>query len=132
MRREAMLYAKLDDHVVRCSLCAHRCTIKPGRRGICGVRENQEGILDTLVYGDAIAVHVDARLLRHTRQTTVAYGLIEWLEPGERVGLILRRFAKMLVQAAVPGAEGFGGLLLETIVEIFPDKGMGVEGTVDQ
>jgi pyruvate formate lyase activating enzyme len=59
MRREAMLYAKLDDHLVRCALCAHRCTIKPGRRGICGVRENQEGVLYTLVYGEAIAAHVD-------------------------------------------------------------------------
>jgi pyruvate formate lyase activating enzyme len=59
MRREAMLYAKLEKQIVRCSLCAHRCTIKPGRRGICGVRENQEGTLYTLVYADAIAVHVD-------------------------------------------------------------------------
>jgi pyruvate formate lyase activating enzyme len=59
MRKEAMLYARLEKQIVRCSLCAHRCTIKPGRRGICGVRENQEGTLYTLVYADAIAVHVD-------------------------------------------------------------------------
>jgi pyruvate formate lyase activating enzyme len=59
MRKEAMLYARLEKQIVRCALCAHRCTIKPGRRGICGVRENEEGTLYTLVYADAIAVHVD-------------------------------------------------------------------------
>jgi pyruvate formate lyase activating enzyme len=59
MRREAMLYARLKGDIVRCTLCAHRCTIKPDRGGICGVRENQEGILYTLVYADAIAAHVD-------------------------------------------------------------------------
>jgi pyruvate formate lyase activating enzyme len=59
MRKEAMLYEKLEKGLVRCSLCAHRCTIKPGRRGICGVRENEGGTLYTLVYADAIAAHVD-------------------------------------------------------------------------
>lgn len=59
MRREAMLYEKLENGLVRCSLCAHRCTIKPGRRGICAVRENEDGTLYTLVYADVIAAHVD-------------------------------------------------------------------------
>jgi pyruvate formate lyase activating enzyme len=59
MRKEAMLYTRLDDGLVRCSLCAHRCTVKPGRLGICRVRENAEGALYTLVYAEAIAVHVD-------------------------------------------------------------------------
>jgi pyruvate formate lyase activating enzyme len=59
MRIEAMLYEKLENSLVRCALCAHRCVIKPGRRGICGVRENEDGILHTLVYAEAIAVHVD-------------------------------------------------------------------------
>ncbi len=59
MRKEAMLYAKLDDGLVRCALCAHRCTIKEGRLGICGVRQNLGGVLYTLVYAEAIAVHVD-------------------------------------------------------------------------
>jgi len=59
MRTEAMLYERLEGGLVQCALCAHRCTIKPGRRGICGVRENGEGMLYTLVYADAIAAHVD-------------------------------------------------------------------------
>lgn len=59
MIREAMLYDKLAGGIVHCSLCAHRCTINPGRRGICGVRENKDGVLYSLVYGTLIAGHVD-------------------------------------------------------------------------
>ena len=59
MIKEAMLYEKLDDQHVHCNLCAHRCTIKPDRRGVCGVRENREGVLYSLVYGTLIAEHID-------------------------------------------------------------------------
>ncbi|MCE5258035.1 MAG: AmmeMemoRadiSam system radical SAM enzyme [Chloroflexi bacterium] len=56
---EARLYIKLDEQRVRCALCAHRCQIKPGDRGICQVRENRDGILYSLVYGKAISAAVD-------------------------------------------------------------------------
>ena len=54
-----MLYERLDGGKVRCALCAHRCTISPGRRGICHVRENRDGTLQSLVYGRLIAMNVD-------------------------------------------------------------------------
>lgn len=54
-----MLYDKIADEQVRCNLCAHQCTIKSGRRGICGVRENKEGVLYSLVYGTLIAENID-------------------------------------------------------------------------
>jgi len=57
--KEAYLYEKLQDRKVRCYLCNHRCLIKDGLRGICGVRENREGTLFSLVYGQVIARHVD-------------------------------------------------------------------------
>jgi pyruvate formate lyase activating enzyme len=57
--REAMLYERLEDGRVRCRLCAHGCVIAPGRRGLCGVRENRAGTLYSLVYGRLIAQHVD-------------------------------------------------------------------------
>jgi pyruvate formate lyase activating enzyme len=57
--KEAMLYEKLDESRVRCNLCAHHCLIKPERRGICGVRENREGTLYSLVYGRPISMMVD-------------------------------------------------------------------------
>jgi pyruvate formate lyase activating enzyme len=57
--KEAMWYKKLSDDRVRCDLCSHRCVINNGKRGICGVRENKDGTLFSLVYGKVIASHVD-------------------------------------------------------------------------
>lgn len=57
--KEAMFYEKVGDEKVRCGLCRFRCLISAGRRGICMVRENRAGTLYTLVYGKAIAEHVD-------------------------------------------------------------------------
>jgi pyruvate formate lyase activating enzyme len=59
MAKEAMLYDKLDDGKVKCHLCAHLCTIAPGKRGFCRVRENQDGTLVSLVYELAVACSVD-------------------------------------------------------------------------
>jgi pyruvate formate lyase activating enzyme len=56
---EAYLYESLNDQKVKCNLCNHRCLIKDNQRGICGVRENRGGILETLVYGRLIARHID-------------------------------------------------------------------------
>jgi pyruvate formate lyase activating enzyme len=56
---EAYLYKQVEDKKVKCYLCNHRCVIKEGRRGICGVRENQSGVLETLVYGSVIAQNID-------------------------------------------------------------------------
>ncbi|MFH1996934.1 MAG: AmmeMemoRadiSam system radical SAM enzyme, partial [Candidatus Omnitrophota bacterium] len=59
MKREAMLYKRLENGSVACDLCAHRCVITDGKFGICGVRQNSRGVLYTLVYAEAIADHVD-------------------------------------------------------------------------
>lgn len=56
---EAYLYKPLEDQQVKCNLCNHRCVIKAGNRGLCNVRENQEGTLKTLVYGRLISQSVD-------------------------------------------------------------------------
>lgn len=56
---EARLYHKLENQRVQCRLCAHRCRISPGERGICSVRENRDGVLYTLVYGRPVSQHVD-------------------------------------------------------------------------
>ena len=54
-----MLYKKMDNNSVHCCLCAHQCKIAPSKFGICGVRQNMDGLLYTLVYGEAIASHID-------------------------------------------------------------------------
>jgi len=56
---EARLYDKLDDGKVKCHLCAHRCMIAEGKRGICQVRENRKGTLYSLVYGLSISQAID-------------------------------------------------------------------------
>lgn len=57
--KEAMLYHVLDEGKVKCDLCHHRCVINPSKRGLCGVRENREGKLYSLVYERAISMNVD-------------------------------------------------------------------------
>ena len=57
--KEAMFYESTSENGVRCNLCNHRCKIKEGRRGICGVRKNRGGKLYSFVYGKIIAEHID-------------------------------------------------------------------------
>lgn len=59
MVKEAYLYEKLADKRVKCLNCAHYCVILPGRRGICGVRENIDGKLYALNYGKIVAANID-------------------------------------------------------------------------
>ena len=57
--KEAYLYERSENNKVRCFLCNHRCLIKDGKKGICGVRENRDGKLYSLVYGMAVSRAVD-------------------------------------------------------------------------
>ncbi len=59
MLHEAMLYTRDEGEKVDCCLCSHRCRIADQRYGVCGVRQNQAGILYTYVYGEAVAANVD-------------------------------------------------------------------------
>ena len=56
---EAYLYEKLYNKKIKCNLCNHRCIVKNGQRGICNVRENNNGIFETLVFNKIIAQNVD-------------------------------------------------------------------------
>lgn len=73
-----MFYEKLAENEVKCSLRAHRCKIKPGKRGICGVRENGEGSLFSLVYGgdasEAVA-NIEQKPLYHYYRGSAAYSV---------------------------------------------------------
>ncbi len=57
--KEALFYDKLSNKQVRCRLCNHHCRIKDTRRGLCGVRENRDGTLYSLVYGKVISENID-------------------------------------------------------------------------
>jgi pyruvate formate lyase activating enzyme len=63
---------------VHCFLCAHHCRIAPGDRGLCGVRENRDGVLYTLVYGCPVSTAVDPiekKPLFHFMPGTLTYSL---------------------------------------------------------
>lgn len=57
--KEALFYEKHEGKTVRCKLCRHHCVIGDGKRGICGVRENKDGTLYTLVYALPCSYHAD-------------------------------------------------------------------------
>jgi pyruvate formate lyase activating enzyme len=75
---EGILYDKNPDSSTRCRLCAHYCTIKKGKRGICRVRENLDGTLYSLVYGKLVARNVDPiekKPLYHFQPGTLSYSI---------------------------------------------------------
>jgi pyruvate formate lyase activating enzyme len=57
--KEALLYDRLEDRAVKCHLCRHGCKIDEGKKGICGVRLNNNGTLFTLVYDKVVSTNVD-------------------------------------------------------------------------
>ncbi len=56
---QALLYKKVNTQTVRCLVCMHHCCLKSNETGKCGVRQNINGRLITLNYGQAIALAVD-------------------------------------------------------------------------
>ncbi len=56
--KEAMLWTGKEGTAF-CHLCAHRCRIDEGERGLCGVRMNEKGTLYSLVYGKIISAAID-------------------------------------------------------------------------
>jgi len=57
--KEASFYRKLKDMVVQCMLCPRYCIISNGKRGKCGVRENKNGKLYSLVYARPCSINLD-------------------------------------------------------------------------
>jgi len=58
--KKALYWEKLQgSSVVHCLLCPRSCVIPPGKVGFCRARENVDGALYTLTFGNPCAVHVD-------------------------------------------------------------------------
>ena len=53
------LYTVLGDGRARCEVCAHRCVIKKGKKGICGVRENRGKEIVLTTRGLVTSIQVD-------------------------------------------------------------------------
>jgi pyruvate formate lyase activating enzyme len=76
--KKALLCFQEENKNVVCALCNHRCRIRPGKRGICGVRENRDGCLYSLVYGKIAAENVDPvekKPLFHFLPASLTYSL---------------------------------------------------------
>jgi pyruvate formate lyase activating enzyme len=58
LAKAGFLFSAEDGGAVRCQACAHRCLIQPGRRGICQMRFNREGLL-YVPWGYVAAANVD-------------------------------------------------------------------------
>jgi pyruvate formate lyase activating enzyme len=56
---EACDYRALPLKKVKCTRCPNECETENGKRGTCGVRENQNGKYYSLVYGRPVAANVD-------------------------------------------------------------------------
>jgi len=59
VRHEARYWEKLEENKVKCVLCPRECEVADVERGYCGVRENQGGIYQTLVYGALCSANLD-------------------------------------------------------------------------
>lgn len=57
--KEAILWEAVEDGKVGCNLCNWRCVIAAGKVGRCGVRQNIDGTLYSLVYDKVCAANVD-------------------------------------------------------------------------
>lgn len=124
------------DGSVRCGVCAHRCLVRPGRFGICGVRENRDGRLVSLAYGAVVASHLDPiekKPLFHVAPGSTAYSIAtagcpfhcafcqNWeIAQGPRLGLELptRPLApeRVVAEAVMLGAESVAYTYVEPTV----------------
>ncbi|MFC1592988.1 AmmeMemoRadiSam system radical SAM enzyme [Candidatus Omnitrophota bacterium] len=56
---EAMLFEKLADSRVRCNTCEWHCNLGPGKFGVCGMYQNNDGTLYNLNYSIVSSVAAD-------------------------------------------------------------------------
>ncbi len=59
LKREAMWQQKVGESEVRCLLCPHACLLGVGETGLCRSRQNQQGILIAVNYGQSIGAAFD-------------------------------------------------------------------------
>ncbi len=75
--KEAIYYIKTPKGL-KCKLCPQHCDIKEGEVGDCRTRENFDGTLYSIVYGNPCAVHLDPiekKPLNHFLPQSLAYSL---------------------------------------------------------
>ena len=77
-RYEPALSEERPDGSVQCGLCGHKCVIAPDKQGVCHVRENRDGTLESLTFGQAISRCVDPiekKPLYHYHPGSLSYSI---------------------------------------------------------
>jgi len=59
MKKEAILYERIEDKKVKCDVCQRRCVIPDGKTGWCRTRVNDGGILYSLIYGEVSSTSIN-------------------------------------------------------------------------
>lgn len=59
MEFESRFVEPFGDRSLRCTICPRMCVIGPGERGFCDTKENKDGRLISLTYGQLSAIAVD-------------------------------------------------------------------------
>lgn len=65
----------------QCNTCQRRCSILEGKRGFCGTRINQDGVLKTLVYGNVSSISnnpIEKKPFFHFAPSTKALTVGTW------------------------------------------------------
>src|SRR5450759_1477479 len=78
MIEEALLWDKLEGTRGQCHLCAHECRIPESKFGVCGVRQNVQGVLYTMAYAQVIAANIDPiekKPLYHFLPGSISYSI---------------------------------------------------------
>lgn len=57
--KTAEFWHRKNNNSVQCTLCPHNCIVRNGKKGVCGIRENINGILFTLNYFVASSSGID-------------------------------------------------------------------------
>lgn len=76
--KEALFYEQLASGFVECNLCPNNCILANKQIGLCKARQNQDGKLISLVYGEVAAKNVDPiekKPLYHFLPGTTAYSI---------------------------------------------------------
>ncbi|MDD2752023.1 MAG: AmmeMemoRadiSam system radical SAM enzyme [Candidatus Omnitrophica bacterium] len=77
--KEALFYDKLNRKEVQCKLCPRQCVVSEGKRGYCGIRENQGGRLYTLSYGKLVSLNdldpIEKKPLFHFLPNTLTFSV---------------------------------------------------------
>ncbi|KPJ68629.1 radical SAM protein [candidate division WOR-1 bacterium DG_54_3] len=57
--KKALFWEKREDGKIKCGLCPVGCVIAEGKVGVCMARQNKDGVLYAINYGNAVSIAID-------------------------------------------------------------------------